>query len=101
MSSHKHSEEHHTPSKASVQAMHENDGHTTKAHSKDHVPGDELAHSHSHAAHLHEEAANAYLSDKENAQTKPEGNLRQGAHPTGLREPPMEVSRVGKQHRGQ
>lgn len=101
MSSSKHTEEHHTPSKASQQAMHENDGHTTKAHAKDHVPGDELAHSHSQAAHLHIEDANAYLSDKENAQTKPEGNLRQGAHPTGLREPPMEVSRVGKQHRRQ
>ncbi len=47
----KHTEDHHKASKASEQAMHENDGHTTKTHSKDHVPGDELAHSHSHAAH--------------------------------------------------
>ena len=48
----KRTEAHHNPSKASEQAMHENDGHNTKLHAKDHVPGDELAHSHSHAAHL-------------------------------------------------
>ena len=41
----------HSASKDSLEAMHENDGHTTKEHSNDHVPGDETAHSHSHAAH--------------------------------------------------
>ena len=38
-------------SKASEQAMHENDAHNVKSDSHDAVPGDETAHSHSHAAH--------------------------------------------------
>ncbi len=41
-------------SKASEQAMHENDAHTRKVNSHDAVPGDDTAHSHSHAAHLGE-----------------------------------------------
>ena len=38
-------------SKASEQAMHENDAHNPQNKSQDAVPGDETAHSHSHAAH--------------------------------------------------
>jgi hypothetical protein len=49
-------------------------------------------HAHSHAAHL-----GAHV----NEHTKPAGNLRHGASPGALREPPQEVSRMGKQHRGQ
>lgn len=49
-------------------------------------------HAHSHAAHLDESAT---------PHTKPAGNLRQGSAPGALREPPMEVSRAGKQHRRQ
>ena len=43
-------------SKASEQAMHENDAHTKKVNSHDAVPGDDTAHAHSHAAHLGEGA---------------------------------------------
>jgi hypothetical protein len=46
-------------------------------------------HAKSHAAHLHTEG---------DAHTKPAGNLRQGSGPGELREPPQEVSRVGKGH---
>ncbi len=38
-------------SKASEQAMHENDAHNRKSNSHDAVPGDDAAHAHSHAAH--------------------------------------------------
>jgi len=38
-------------SKASEQAMHENDAHNPQNKSQDAVPGEESAHSHSHAAH--------------------------------------------------
>ncbi len=48
-------------------------------------------HPRSHAAHLDQPGA---------VSTKPEGNLRQGAAPGELRQPPMVVQRVGKQHRG-
>ena len=75
----KHSEEHHTPSKASLEAMHENDGHTTKVHAKDHVPGDELAHSHSHAAH----PENTF-----DAHTAPQGNVAADTR-QDLKEPPV------------
>ena len=75
----KHTDPHHTPSKASEQAMHENDGHTTKAHAKDHVPGDELAHSHSHAAHLQ----NTFDSH-----TTPQGNIAADTR-QDLNEPPV------------
>ena len=86
----KHTEEHPKLSKASEQAMHENDGHNTKLHSKDHVPGDELAHSHSHAAHL---------KSPFDAHTSPQGNVAADTR-QDLKEPPQEVSRVGKQNRG-
>jgi hypothetical protein len=59
----------------------------------DPVPEPETGnHHHSHAAHL----------GNDNVQhTKPAGDLRQGSAPGALRQPPQEVSRVGKQHRGQ
>ncbi len=41
-------------SKASEEAMRENDAHTRKVNSPDAVPGDDAAHAHSHAAHAHE-----------------------------------------------
>lgn len=47
-------------------------------------------HARSHAAHLHAPV---------DANTKPAGNLRQGAAPGALRQPPQEISRAGKQHR--
>ena len=86
--SEKHSEQHH-PSKASEQAMHENDGHTTKTHSKDHVPGDELAHSHSHAAHLE----NTF-----DVHSTPQGNQAADTR-QDLKEPPQETSRTGRKNK--
>ena len=53
-------------------------------------PAADGGHSHSAAAHLD-------LGGK--AHTKPQGNLRHGAEPGALREPPMVIHRVGKQHR--
>jgi len=53
---------------------------------------DNGAHEKSHAAHL-----GGTVHDR----TKPQGNLRQGAAPGELREPPQEISRVGKEHRKQ
>jgi hypothetical protein len=53
----------------------------------DPVPASDLkdgGHVKSHAAHL--EAPPQHLK-KENAQDKPEGNLRQGSYPGGMREP--------------
>jgi len=50
------------------------------------------AHDKSHAAHL-----GGITHDR----TKPQGNLRHGAVPGELREPPQEISRVGKEHRKQ
>jgi hypothetical protein len=77
-------------------AMHEVDTHTLeKQHPEQHAdavpPPDNGGHAHSAAAHLKVGSAE---------HTKPEGNLRQGSHPNALREPPMVVQRVGKQHRG-
>ena len=43
----------------------------------------------------------AHLGGTVHAHTKPAGNLRHGAAPGELREPPQEVSRVGKEHRKQ
>jgi hypothetical protein len=77
-------------------AMREEDAHTlTKQHTEQPAdavpPAEHGGHSHSAAAHLQVEGA---------PHTKPEGNLRHGSHPGALREPPMVVQRVGKQHRG-
>jgi hypothetical protein len=61
--------------------------------SKDPIPMPESGgHEKSHAAH-----PGGNVHDR----TKPEGNLRQGAAPGALREPPQEISRVGKEHRKQ
>jgi len=77
-------------------AMHENDFHTMETqHLEQSIdaipPAENGVHRHSAAAHLE-------LGGAEH--TKPEGNLRQGSHLGALREPPMVVQRVGKQHRG-
>jgi hypothetical protein len=75
-------------------ALDEVASHTTGANKNiDPVPEPEAGnHPHSHAAHL----------GNDNGQhTKPAGDLRQGSAPGALRQPPQEVSRVGKQHRGQ
>ena len=47
----------------------------------------------------HEKSHAAHLGGTVHDRTKPEGNLRHGAAPGALREPPMVVQRVGKQHR--
>lgn len=47
----------------------------------------------------HEKSHAAHLGGTVHDRTKPMGNLRQGAAPGELREPPMVVQRVGKQHR--
>jgi hypothetical protein len=53
---------------------------------------DDGAHEKSHAAHL-----GGTVHDR----TRPEGNLRHGTAPGELREPPQEISRIGKEHRKQ
>jgi hypothetical protein len=59
----------------------------------DPVPAPENgSHSHSHAAHLGEHVQE---------HTKTAGNLRNGPASDELREPPMEVDRLGKKHRKQ
>ncbi len=78
-------------SKASEQAMHENDAHLPTGKSHDAVPGDNTAHAHSHAAHLGEA----------HEKTKAEGNQPGGSKVGELREPPQEVGRVGKDNRRQ
>lgn len=82
--------EEHT-SKASEQAMHENDAHLRKVNSHDAVPGDDTAHAHSHAAHLGDA----------HEKTKAEGNQPGGSKVGELREPAQEVGRVGKDNRRQ
>jgi hypothetical protein len=77
-------------------AMHKQDAHNVqKQHPEGRAnatpPAEKGGHPHSAAAHLEADGAE---------HTKPEGNLRQGSHPGALREPPMVVQRVGKQHRG-
>ena len=76
-------------SKDSEQAMREADAHTRKTNSHDAVPGDDLAHAHSHAAHR-ESTFDVHTP----AQGNQAAETRQD-----LREPPQEVSRSGKQHR--
>ena len=59
--------------------------------STDPIPAPEQGpHAHSHAAHLETDASE---------HVKPAGNLRQGAAPSALRQPPEVMTRVGKQHR--
>lgn len=65
-------------SKASEEAMRENDAHTRKVNSHDAVPGDDTAHAHSHAAH-------------ENDASKTHTNNESGGSRTGeLRQPQMD-----------
>ena len=68
--------------------------HSTGANKNiDPVPEPETgSHPHSHAAHLGNDGG---------GHTKPAGDLRQGSAPGALRQPPQEVSRIGKQHRKQ
>ena len=49
----------------------------------------------------HEKSHAAHLGGNVHDHTKPEGNLRHGAAPGELREPPQEVGRIGKEHRKQ
>ena len=73
-------------------AMEENDLHTMVGGEADAIPPAESGgHSQSAAAHLHGGGE---------PHTKPAGNLRQGSNPGALREPPMNLQRIGKQHRG-
>ena len=83
--------EHHPSSKDSEQAMREADAHTRKTNSHDAVPGDDTAHAHSHAAHL---------KSSFDEHVPPQGNQPAGVSPS-RKEPPQEVSRSGKQHRGE
>jgi hypothetical protein len=47
----------------------------------------------------HPRSAAAHLDITGPEHPKPEGNVRHGSHPGALREPPMVIQRVGKQHR--
>ncbi len=78
-------------SKDSEQAMHEADAHHVKSNSHDHVPGDDTAHAHSHAAHL-ESTFDVHTSPQGN----PPADTMQDRN-----EPPQEVTRTGKGHRNQ
>jgi hypothetical protein len=75
-------------------AMHEADAHTIGEDMNETVdpvpPAENGSHSRSAAAHLKTPGS---------PHTKPEGNLRQGSNPGALREPPMVIQRIGKQHR--
>ncbi len=82
--------EQHT-SKDSQQAMREADAHTRKTNSHDAVPGDDTAHAHSHAAHP---------ESSFDVHTPPQGNQPADTR-QDLKEPPQEVSRIGKGHRKQ
>jgi hypothetical protein len=75
-------------------ALHDAASHTTGANKNIHpVPeAEEGNHPRSHAAHLGDDARD---------HTKPAGDLRQGSAPGALREPPQELSRIGKQRRRQ
>ena len=84
------SKEHEHASKASEQAMHENDAHSRKTNSNEAVPGDGTAHAHSHAAHLHE---------KTHLHEPPQGNLPQGPVPGRERESPLGVTRTDRSSR--
>ncbi len=75
-------------SKASEEAMRENDAHSQKQNSHDAVPGDDTAHAHSQAAHLKEE----------HGKTKHEGNQPGGSKDGELREPAHEVGRFGREN---
>ncbi len=65
-------EKQHPLGKDSERAMHEADAHALKSNSHDAVPGDDLAHAHSEAAHTH---------IKSDMHEPPQGNLLQGPVP--------------------
>lgn len=73
------------------QAMEDFDRHITESPGNSIPMPENGGHARSAAAHL----------GSVHEHTKPQGNLRQGAAPGELREPPQQVSRVGKSHRGQ
>lgn len=80
----------HAKHNAAEKAMHEADVHAPGIEA-DPIPAPDTGnHPRSHAAHLDAGA---------DAHTKPAGNLRQGSEPGALRQPPQEISRIGKQHR--
>ena len=80
-------------SSSEKKAIAEADQHTVEGVAANPIPAPEDGgHAKSHAAHLHEAG---------DVHSKPAGNLRQGSGPGELREPPQQVSRVGKDHRGQ
>ncbi len=80
----------HKPSKDSEQAMHEADAHTRKTNSHDAVPGDDTAHSHSEAAHLH---------IKSDFHEPAQGNAPQGPVPGRERQIPTGVTRTDRSTR--
>ncbi len=80
----------HKPSKASEQAMKEADAHSPTTHSENAVPGEDTAHAHSQAAHLHE---------KSNLHEPPQGNAPQGPIPGRERQPPTGVTRTDRSSR--
>ena len=51
-------------------------------------------------AGAHERSHAAHLGGKVHEQTKAADKLREGMSSSTLREPPMVMSRIGKQHRG-
>ncbi len=97
MSSHSHQakEEEKKHGDALERALKEADKHTASSNQNaDPVPApDDGGHAHSQAAHL-----GSHVQEH----TRPAGNLPHGATTPGqLREPPQEISRVGKEHRKQ
>jgi hypothetical protein len=55
----------------------------------DAIPGDDKAHAHSHAAHLHDNG-NAHISSV--------GVGKQGREPGAIQQPPQDPKRNGKTH---
>jgi hypothetical protein len=60
-----------------------------KADHADAVPGDDKAHAHSHAAHLHDEG---------NTRLAAEGIGKQGREPGSINQPPQDPKLTGKNH---
>ncbi len=86
------SKEHEQPkrSKDSEHAMHEADAYTREVNSHDAVPGDDTAHAHSEAAHLH---------IKSDLHEPAQGNLPQGQVPGRERQAPTGVTRTDRSSR--
>lgn len=77
-------------SKDSEQAMREADAHTRKTNSHDAVPGDDTAHAHSEAAHLH---------IKSDLHEPAQGNAPQGPIAGRERQAPPGVTRTDRSSR--